>query len=321
MSKGQHKGQEPPFVPAGLNVRGAQPGAVFKPLTDLSSADQAASATQNDLALLPVSVEPNPLFDQKVPSKAQLGFRPMPVLSVLTVLCLAILLYLGQWQWEKFKLKSQPTLPVVAQAPVAVTAALESPNPEYQTVIVDGISDQRTLLIGAVQDSVRGFRLFTPVILEAGMVFVDRGFVDEAALARIVEPPSQVRYTGVLRKGAKANAYTPDNDPAKNQWFWPDIPVMTRLLGLQSVPATSGRDYYVALSKVDPLGTGQTVDNPYASPQGANPIPAERHLGYALTWWGFGLALVGVYIGLHVRTGRLTFGHGKRAVAKGQLER
>ena len=36
-------------------------------------------------------------------------------------------------------------------------------------------------------------------------------------------------------------------------------------------------------------------------------MPPARHVGYALTWFGIALTLVGVYVAFHVRAGRLRF--------------
>ena len=63
----------------------------------------------------------------------------------------------------------------------------------------------------------------------------------------------------------------------------------------------------MALSEVDPLATGTPTANAWADPKGANQVTADRHFGYALTWWGLALALIGVYVAFHLRTGRLRF--------------
>ena len=230
-------------------------------------------------------------------------FRPMPVLTALSLLCLGLLVLLGYWQWEKFVSKSKPSEGVSALSSTNIATALEAPNPEYRPVAVTGLADPRTIKISVVQEGFRGYRLFSPITLESGAIFVDRGFVNEDDLPRIAALNGPVQINGVLRKGARANAYTPDNDAAANVWYWPDLPTMAYTLSLNSV---EGR-FYIAQITVDPLGTGQSKMNPYADSKGANQIPRERHLGYALTWWGFGLALIGVYIGLHVRNGRLQF--------------
>ena len=238
---------------------------------------------------------------QKSQSPVKPGFRPMPILTLLSLICLGILLSLGQWQWNKYVLKSKAPADIASIEPSSVSAALEAPNPEYLPVIVDGLIDPRTIKISVVQQGMRGYRLFSPVVLEAGGIFVDRGFVSEDDIQRATPPSGQVHLTGVLRKGAKANRYTPDNDPSSDVWYWPDLTAMADMLVIQ----TNSAQYYVALTQVDPLGTGQPIINPYSDKGGANQVSAGTHLGYALQWWGFGLALIGVYIGLHVRAGRL----------------
>ena len=52
----------------------------------------------------------------------------------------------------------------------------------------------------------------------------------------------------------------------------------------------------------------RTAENPYATLTGRDPLPPERHFGYALTWWGMALGLIGVYIAFHRSQGRLRFG-------------
>ena len=309
-------GSEPTiWVPTGLKVRKsassndpvAHPSVVSVSILDTlprlkpeDSADMTAASTP----LLPNnSIDTTsplpPVADP--PALAEPGFKPMPILTLLSLICLGVLLWLGHWQWEKFVITSKAPTATTILAPSSVAAALEAPNPEYRPVIVDGLSDPRTIKISVVQGGIRGYRMFSPVVLEAGGIFVDRGFVGEDDLARATSPTGEVRLSGVLRKGAKPNRYTPDNDPATDVWYWPDLTTMADTLVIQTMSA----QYYVALTNVDPLNTGTSIKNPYADSKGANQLPPERYLGYALTWWGFGLALIGVYIGMHVRTGRL----------------
>jgi surfeit locus 1 family protein len=240
----------------------------------------------------------------KAATESKASFRPMPVLTILSILCLGILYMLGDWQWTKFVEKSRAPAVIAATAPVSVAAGLQSPQPEYRPVELTGLIDPRSVKVRALRDGISGYRIFTPVVLEDGWIFVDRGFVAEIDGDKVPVLSGQISYRGVLRKGAKANSFTPDNDPIQQDWYWPDLPAMGASLKL-----TGGSPaYYVALNLVDPLATGQTQINPWADSKGANQIPPERHLGYALTWWGFGFALIGVYTGLHLRTGRLRFG-------------
>jgi surfeit locus 1 family protein len=305
MAKSQIGTQTASWVPQGLKVRGvasaSSDGTAAVPALPFSArpaSTPVAYIVDPALEVLP-ELPPPPSQHQLRHRKA--GFEPMPILTLVTAICLTILVWLGSWQWDKFVSKSKQPVDSATIEPASVPVALEASNPEYRPVVVEGLMDSRTIKITAVQDSVRGYRLFSPVVMDVGTVFVDRGFVNETDLSRVAPVTGQVRLDGVLRLGAKANAYTPDNEPTRDVWYWPDLSAMADTLMIQS----NGEGYYVALKQVDPLATGQMIANPYADSKGANQIPPERHLGYALTWWGFGLALIGVYMGMHVRAGRL----------------
>jgi surfeit locus 1 family protein len=213
------------WVPTGLKVRSSAP--VAKP----------SKITRDALELEPV-FDSNPTTPQRrttdfvqahdsapAPSKGtndgKAGFRPMLILSILTLICLGILFSLGQWQWDKYIAKTKAPTQTVAIEPTSVAAALEATHPEYRSVIVEGLADPRTIKISVVQNGVRGYRLLSPVVMEAGGIFVDRGFIDEIDVARAIAPTGQVRLTGVLRKGARPNRYTPDNDPVGDFWSRP----------------------------------------------------------------------------------------------------
>jgi surfeit locus 1 family protein len=49
------------------------------------------------------------------------------------------------------------------------------------------------------------------------------------------------------------------------------------------------------------------IDNPYARLRLDDELPPQRHFGYAITWWGLAMALVGVYLAFHHQKGRLRF--------------
>jgi surfeit locus 1 family protein len=54
-------------------------------------------------------------------------------------------------------------------------------------------------------------------------------------------------------------------------------------------------------------GQFSQMPNPYAFAKPLDPLPPERHFGYALTWWGMAIGLLGVYLALHHSKGRLRF--------------
>jgi len=53
-------------------------------------------------------------------------------------------------------------------------------------------------------------------------------------------------------------------------------------------------------------GQTRTTTNPYGAPTPVDPLPPERHFGYALTWWGLAAALFVIYWVFHASRGRLS---------------
>ena len=99
-------------------------------------------------------------------------------------------------------------------------------------------------------------------------------------------PPSDggnmpVAVRGVLRRGEAANAFTP---PAEDRRVYVrDLSAMAERLG-------GGR--------TDLMLVAETSSNPEWRALAPSALPAgltNNHLGYALTWFGLALALVGVY--------------------------
>lgn len=73
---------------------------------------------------------------------------------------------------------------------------------------------------------------------DASTIIVDRGFVkkDRAEAARDNSDPEtrvegEVEVTGMLRLQPKSNAFTPENQPEKGLWYWPDIAQLVEYAG------------------------------------------------------------------------------------------
>ena len=103
----------------------------------------------------------------------------------------------------------------------------------------------------------------------------------------------EVEITGLLRVPPSQDTFTPANDVARNLWYWPDMAAMQ---------ASAFRD-------------GQRSALPFTIDADARPEPPgacrsggvtrldlpNRHLEYALTWYGLALTLIGVYCRLRPR--------------------
>lgn len=51
---------------------------------------------------------------------------------------------------------------------------------------------------------------------------------------------------GLLRMSEKRNAFTPDNDIVRNQWYWVDVDTMAKLTGAEPllVERVSGKSNF-----------------------------------------------------------------------------
>ena len=216
--------------------------------------------------------------------------------AVFAVGGILVLLGLGTWQVERLFWKEG----LIAQRQGAVSAPpavlpdglAAASGLEYHHVSATGtfLSD-RELYLGATDDDGRlGYHVIEPLRLASGVVLlVDRGFVPEnlklPASREAGEPQGEVTITGLLRLAPpeKPHWFLPDNSPARNYWFWVDIPAMSAATGLDRV-----LPFYV---------DADATPNPGGWPKGGvTPLQLPNdHLQYAITWFSLAVALIVIY--------------------------
>lgn len=114
------------------------------------------------------------------------------------------------------------------------------------------------------------------------MVFVETAF--EALIDGARTPTTRWRIEPLPQAGRFAGR----NDPDTNQWYRFDREAMAVALGVDPERVA---DVWARADRGLPESLART--------------PSSRHLGYALTWYGLALALVGVYAAFHAARGRL----------------
>ena len=115
-------------------------------------------------------------------------FKPLPLMSLLSIIAFAVLIAFGRWQWEKYEIKS-----AAAEEPVA-----EMTIASYQPVEA-GIQ-----FVFAVRPDTheRGWRIFTPVQEGDSVIFVDSDFV----VGMESPSPNEIRVPAATRCKALRNA-------------------------------------------------------------------------------------------------------------------
>jgi surfeit locus 1 family protein len=229
-----------------------------------------------------------------------LGFRPALGPTLFTLPALLVLLALGTWQLERLAWKRDLIARLetrVAAAPVALPAGPLAPEEwEYRRVSVEGrfLHEGELHLLAHNPRGSLGYQVITPLERAdgGGFVLVNRGWVPTANKDPATRGPGQVAGTvkvgGVVRKSWRRGWFVPDNEPGRNLWFFADVPAMLAQAGLSGPPLFVEAD---------------AAPNPGGLPVGGQTrldIP-NNHLQYALTWYGFAVALVVIYVLWHRR--------------------
>ncbi len=220
--------------------------------------------------------------------------------TLLTVMALAVLISLGNWQMRRLAWKTELSQHIQSRLkapPISLNTALtlhkhDPQNAEYSRVKLSGtfLHDLEIHLYASHKQQI-GWHVYTPLQLDDGrIILVNRGFVPQERKAPQKRKSGQlsgkVELVGLLRTPRqKPGLFTPDNNIDKNRWFWLDLAEIAKYRlpkGAELLPVT-----------ID----AEASDIPGGWPKGGTTRVhfENRHLQYALTWYGLALALLGVF--------------------------
>ncbi|WP_049730836.1 SURF1 family protein [Rhizobium ecuadorense] len=226
--------------------------------------------------------------------------RRLPVLTgILVLIALAILISLGTWQverlrWKEGLLADIAARQVAAPVPLADIEAMAAGGGdiEYRKVTATGrYINNKERHFFATWRGQTGFYVYTPLELADGRaLLVNRGFVPyenkEPEMRMQGQLTDQQTVTGLAREKlpGKPSWVVPDNDVAKNIFYWKDLDVMADSVGLDKARVIP---FFVDADSTPnpaglPIGGVTQVDLP------------NDHLQYAFTWYGLAAVLVAV---------------------------
>lgn len=223
--------------------------------------------------------------------------RPPRIWPVVlaTVIGLAILITLGVWQVQRLHWKEALLAQLAANAsapPVdlktAYNMAMAGNNNEFVRVKFTGTyKNDAWMKMLSSYDGGQGWTIITPAASADGWaVVVDRGKLPGQRLEHFDQPEGPQEIEGVLRTHPLGQGYfDPANDPKANMWYWWDVKGMLSASGL---PETLKPFPFVV--QLLPSGTGAE----FPRPEEPKADLANNHLGYAITWFGLALTLLGV---------------------------
>lgn len=222
------------------------------------------------------------------------------LLVAASLLALIVLLALGTWQVQRLAWK-QGLIATIDQRIGSPATSVEdiqtrltmTGDVEYWPVRLEGTfrhAGERHFF--ATHRGQSGYYIYTPLELSHGrMILVNRGFVPferkDPAMRGEGQVEGPVVVTGLARGriDGKPSFAVPDNDPAKNVFYWKDLSAMAATSGVGQV-----EDYLAFFVDAD------AAPNPGGLPVGGVTIidMPNNHLQYAVTWYGLALALLGV---------------------------
>jgi surfeit locus 1 family protein len=220
-------------------------------------------------------------------------FSPGIALTLTVAVALGLLIALGTWQLQK----SGPKTRLLAQIEAGlkaepITLALHVDDPtaiEYRKVSFKGMlyGSKSARVFGLNLAGQPGYFIYAPMKRPAGqVVIVNFGWIPLNSTADPKLPRAETKIRGVLLRSGVPGMMTPENRPADGVWYTADVHALAAYFGLGT------KEYYHFRIIADQI-TGGAV--PLLGGQVIVVIP-NNHFQYALTWYGLGLALVGVYL-------------------------
>ncbi|MEZ5928369.1 MAG: SURF1 family protein [Parvularculaceae bacterium] len=234
-----------------------------------------------------------------------MSFRPRPVQTVFAALGMALLVGLGVWQLQRLQWKLGLIAKVEERihesaAPFSgVLASWEGhQDTEYTPVVATGVfrNDLEAHVYGTLEGEA-GYYIFTPLELsgadwpEGTFVYVNRGFAPLALKDPASRPDSEIDgpvtvkglFRSPEREGGIVKMVAAKDDPVTNFWHLRDPALFSKSAGIAALPAY-----------IDSFGG----ENPAPWPKGGTTRIdfTNRHLEYALTWFGLAAALFAVWL-------------------------
>jgi len=228
--------------------------------------------------------------------------KPQIIPSVISLFVLVGLIQLGNWQMERLAWKEA----LIARVSERLDAPPEwVPNtrrwPElssvqnaYKRVLFAGKFDYDKEIYwyaGAYRGET-GVHVITPLQqLDGTYILVNRGFVPD----RLKDPKTRAQgqleghhnLSGLMRWPSQRGMFEPENDTKNNLWFVRDLDQIADYLGLEVAP------FFIELDADSGFEGGPIA--------GQTRVQfSNRHLEYAMTWYGLALTLVVIFILWHI---------------------
>ena len=236
----------------------------------------------------------------------RLSFRPMPVLSMITLVMLSILIWLGTWQYQRLQWKTD----LLADVETAVSAPpylslievfndLNSDRPvDFRRIQLhaEHVAFEIPKRVFTAENRDVSWRLFSPVTADGVIVFGGFEIIADGSEVQGKEPV-KINIAGYVRRVRYDEKQHTQSSPDKNRWFGFNPMPDTHNWAHAVNGSTEMRIYLDVVEGVD-----DAADLPIKRPDIRN-----NHFDYMLTWYGLAIVLLIIYGVLHYKEGRLSW--------------
>ncbi len=218
----------------------------------------------------------------------------------LATIALTIMVGLGAWQMERLAWKNELVATIDARVgapPVPLSDMLGEVRVggdiRYLRVSASGQFDfEREIYMYSFDEQGVGWLVYSPFITDLGVVIVNRGFVPDGSR----DPASRrdaggarsgpVNITGLARVPGRQTLFVPDNNLPANNWYWNDLEAMAAEF---EIPPESVLPFFLDLQSPAPAGG-------LPRPGTTRVELTNRHLEYAITWFGLAVAFAIIFV-------------------------
>lgn len=216
--------------------------------------------------------------------------------TLCTLISVAILCGLGVWQLQRLAYKEKligqiraelTKDPMETELAPGVLLQAQMNGAFYVRGFVEGVYlHEHEILVGPrTREGEPGYHVYTPFesYMSDDTILVNRGWVPYGLPeARISRPNRSMIVTGTARKPAAPNSFTPENNPADDEWYYVDPAQISDAKNLKAVmPFILYADPQQGGEWPIPVSVGFNADH--------------KHLQYALTWFSMALVLIVIY--------------------------
>ncbi|WP_371194308.1 SURF1 family protein [Glaciecola sp. SC05] len=224
-------------------------------------------------------------------------FRSANKLSILFTLiaiaCIVIMFFLGFWQLDR-KYQKEDRLAQIEQRkaanPMLVQEVADNPEDfvDFPLLVTGNPSNQTFFVDNRLKNGMAGYEVLIPVETNYGAVLINLGWVpgtgSRAELPTVTLPNSN-EFEGVL--------YVPSDNVmiSETNFNYGSFPVLIQQIDFDEIAKHLGKEVLPFTVRLSP---DQNLD--FLREWQVVVMEPERHLGYAIQWFGLGIAALTIFL-------------------------